>query len=464
MFFQQFKVEGLGCLSYMIGCPLAGTAVVIDPQRDIAEYLACARQNSLTISGIIDTHVHADHISGSHELRARTNAPIHMFAGSGVDYPHVALEPGQQISIGPVRFEVVHTPGHTPFAITLAVTDTARSNEPEMLLTGDLLFVGSIGRPDLAGGELRDQQIANLYHSLHATLGRFADSVEIYPAHGEGSLCGSGLSAKPSSTLGFERTSNPFFKRSFDEFTAELTRTTPIRPKNFTHIIQTNKQGARLVADLPVPQRMGPEQIKLAGADGALLIDLREASSFGGAHIPGSINIGFTPQSANWLGTVVEPGTPLVLLAHSDAAIEAAIVHFRRAGYDHIAGFCVGLNAWISSGEEIAALPQRSIHRLKQLLEEKPDHPVIDVRSPAEWQAGHIPGAIHVPLNRFVDQGIDISPDQPVSVVCGTGYRSNIAASLLLRQGYTDVDSMIGGMRTWMVRYPTVTETIRETP
>jgi len=256
MFFKQFKVEGLGCLSYMIGCPAAGKAFVVDPKRDIDDYLHTAAAYGMTITGIIDTHVHADHISGAHELKAATGAPIHICHAAHVPYEHVPLRDGDRLSVGKALIEVLATPGHTPHAVTLAVTDLARGSTPQLLLTGDLLFVGSIGRPDLAGGELLEEQIANLYASLHEKLGAFPDLVEIYPAHGEGSLCGSGISAKPSSTLGFERAANPYFKLSPEEFKKMIAATVPVRPKNFPHIIAQNRQGPALLRELRAPQQL----------------------------------------------------------------------------------------------------------------------------------------------------------------------------------------------------------------
>jgi len=457
MFFKQIKVEGLGCLSYVIGCPLDGRAFVIDPKRDVDDYIEIASENNLAIAGIIETHVHADHISGAQELHARTGADIYIHEHAGVAYEHRQLKNGDTIEIGNVLLEAVHTPGHTPHAVTLAVTDKSRGDEPEMLLTGDLLFVGSIGRPDLAGGELLDEQIKNLYQSLHTALGRFQDLVEIYPAHGEGSLCGSGLSAKPSSTLGYERKNNIYFQLSFDAFRGELTRTTPFRPKNFSHIISTNKKGARLVSLLPQPVKLGAADVIRAVDEGAQVIDLRDATSFGGAHIPGSINIGFTPQSATWMGTVVDPEASLVLLTGNPQDIGPATALFRKAGYDRITGFVIGLSDWISRGEETGFLPQLSIHALSRVLEKYDNHHVVDVRRPDEVAAGHIHDAEALPLNELIKKGVPHGKDDHISVVCGSGYRSNIAGSLLKSWGYKHVYSVIGGMNAWRKKYPVIT-------
>ncbi|MBN2707077.1 MAG: MBL fold metallo-hydrolase, partial [Deltaproteobacteria bacterium] len=360
MFFQQFKVEGLGCLSYMIGCPLDGRAIVVDPKRDVEDYLNTARLNKMKITGIFETHVHADHISGAAELRHQTGAPIHIGAGSPVDYEHIPLHDGDEVRLGQTLIQVLATPGHTPNSVSLAVSDLARGAFPQMLLTGDLLFVGSIGRPDLAGGELLEEQINNAYHSIYRKLEKFPDYVEVYPAHGAGSLCGAGISAKPSSTLGFERLTNPYLKLEFADFHKLLSQNTPHRPINFGHIINVNLHGASLLNELEPITEYQPSGCKkfLQESPDHRLVDLREATAFGGAHIPGSLNIGLAPNSATWIGNVLKPETRLLLLAGSHQEIDRAATMFRRVGYDHIQGSVIGLNNWIMAAEGTGFLPQ----------------------------------------------------------------------------------------------------------
>ena len=453
MFFKQIKVEGLGCLSYVVGCPKDGRAFVVDPKRDIDDYLKIADENGLKITGVIDTHIHADHISGSQELKAQTGATIYVHENADVEYEHSTLKDGDQIEIGNVKIDVIYTPGHTPNAVTLAVTDKSRGDDPELLLTGDLLFVGSVGRPDLAGGELLDEQINNLYKSLHEKLGKFPDLVEIYPAHGEGSLCGSGMSAKPSSTLGYERKTNPFFKLSFDDFKNELNRITPFRPKNFTHIITQNKKGASLLSSLQPVIKLKFTDLKKSLEKGNPLVDLMDTTSFGGAHIAGSINIGLTPKAGTWLGTVVDPENEIALLAYSKQDIDDEIIQFRRVGYDRIIGFFIGLSDWIAKGEDTGFLPQLSIHGLNRVLKKYSNHHVIDVRTDQEWNEGHIKGAIHLPLPKFINKGISLEKEDHISMICGSGYRSNIAASILKSKGFEHVYSVIGGMNAWKTVY-----------
>ncbi|MEA3241373.1 MAG: rhodanese-like domain-containing protein [Pseudomonadota bacterium] len=451
MFFQQFKVGGLGCLSYMIGCPQDGRVVVVDPKRDIKDYLVTAKQNKMKISHIIETHVHADHVSGALELQQATGAPIHLGAGSPVFYDHVQFNEGDIINIGSVKMQVIFTPGHTPQSISLAIADLSRGELPQMLLTGDLLFVGSIGRPDLAGSEMLNEQIKNLYNSLYTKLSRFGDYVEIYPAHGEGSLCGAGLSAKPSSTLGYERQTNPYLKLSREEFKKAIEQSQPHRPQNFSYIIESNRQGAIIEEELPVPRQKNPAAIAryLQDPEQYALVDLREAVAFGGAHIPGSLNIGMSPNSATWMGNVVDPEKKIVLLADSQEQIFQAISSFRRVGYNQIIGYSIGLSDWILSGRKTGFLPQISVHALQEVLTKYGNHTVIDVRTPAEWEEGHLENAIHLPLPQLITAGITLDQDTHISVICGSGYRSNIAGSILKTNGYEHVYSVIGGMMAW---------------
>ncbi|MBW1644742.1 MAG: MBL fold metallo-hydrolase [Deltaproteobacteria bacterium] len=458
MFLQQFKVDGLGCLSYMIGCPLDGRVVVVDPKRDIRDYLVTARQNQMVISHIIETHVHADHVSGARELQHQTGAPIFLGAGSPASYDFQPLADGDTFTIGKVKFSVVATPGHTPHSISLAVADLSRGEMPQFILTGDLLFVGGIGRPDLAGAELLEEQIDNLYNSLHTKLGRFGDYVEVFPAHGEGSLCGAGLSAKPSSTLGYERRTNPYLQLSRQQFRETVKQELPLRPQNFSTIIATNKRGAALIEELPVPQPKNPAAIrKILDDPQQVIVDLREAAAFGGAHLPGSLNIGMSPNAATFMGIVVEPEKELVLLGSSPEQITQATTTFRRVGYDRIVGYVIGLGDWILTGNQTGFLPQISVHALREVLQKYSNHTVIDVRNPSEWQLGHLEGARHIPLSRFLNEPLDADPEDHISVICGSGYRSNIAASLLKSRGFKHAYSVIGGITAWKAAgFPTV--------
>ncbi|MDZ7596962.1 MAG: MBL fold metallo-hydrolase, partial [Desulfobacterales bacterium] len=370
MYFNQIAVPGLGCLSYVIGCPKAKAMAVVDPKRDIQDYLNIAREEGMQVTHVFNTHVHADHVSGDQELRYATGADIYIHESAPVKYRHKAITEGDVFEIGAAKIEVLHTPGHTPNAVSLLVTDRARSEEPQMILTGDLLFVGDIGRPDLPGNEILDEQVQNLYNSLYGKLGPFPDHLEVFPAHGEGSLCGRGMSAKKSSTLGYERRANPMLRfPDFASFKAEVMSAFPVRPKSFSHIIQTNLKGAPTLDACPMDKRLTPKQFEQMIADGATVIDARDSAAFGGFHIPGSINIGFEKQLANWVGMVVDPTAEIVLVVADHEDYDRMVTELHRIGYDLIFGYLSGgIMAWLMSGRAVDQLEQTSAQQLAARL------------------------------------------------------------------------------------------------
>ncbi|MFP3867275.1 MAG: MBL fold metallo-hydrolase [Desulfobacteraceae bacterium] len=451
MFFKQFFNEGLGCCSYMVGCAQAGVVAVVDPRRDIGDYLTLAHQEGLKITHIIDTHVHADHITGSQELQRVTGAPIYIHEQAPVKYDHQDLREGQEIVLGTARLQFLDTPGHTPHSVSILVTDTSRGQEPWLVLTGDLLFVGDVGRPDLAGAEKLEQQVENLYHSLYDKLGRFPGRLEIYPAHGHGSLCGRALSSKLSSTLGFERHNNPILQlESLEEFKAAMIQEFPARPKNFSQIISTNMAGPPLVDQQRPFQPLTPSEVKNKLESGYVVVDTREEAAFGGAHIPGSINIGLSPPIGNWAGMVLEPGSHLLLLVDSQESLKEVVKQFFRVGYDQIDGYLQGgIKAWEMAALPTAFLPQLTPRELADMLKAGKPDVVLDVRTLTEWQQGHIAEAQHLPLSQMGQ--IDLSPyvDKRVVTICGNGYRANIAGSLLMQQGARRASAVAGGMVSW---------------
>ncbi len=451
MLFTTCKVEGLGCYSYVIGCPKAGTACVVDPERHVERYLEIAQDAGVKITHIFDTHLHADHITGSAELARRTGATIYVHPAIEPGYAFVPVREGERFRFGSAELEVIETFGHTPNSISLAITDHARAPEPFGLLTGDLLFVGDIGRPDLAGPDLLEQQVRNLYDSLYTKLARFPDWTEVYPAHGEGSLCGSGMSAKPMTTLGYERRHNPLLAgMAFADFHRVMTAGFAIRPPNFAAIVNTNQRGPALLNQAAAFEDLSVLQVEQALADGARIVDTRAQTAFGAAFIPGSVNIGMAPNSVNWLGMVLDAQTRIIIVADSPAAAHEAARRYRRAGYDQIIGYLGnGVSGWALQGKPLDHLPQLTPASLKHVLKTYPDHATLDVRTSAEWNSGHIDGAIHVPITALIQGGVDLHQNRHITVVCGSGYRSNIAGSLLKSRGYTHVFSLIGGMTAW---------------
>ena len=362
MYFNQIAVPGLGCLSYVIGCPRAKAMVIVDPKRDVQDYLTIAREEGMQITHVFNTHVHADHVSGDQELRLATGADIYIHESAPVEYQHKDLKEGDVFEIGAAKIQVLHTPGHTPNSVSLLITDKSRSNEPQMLLTGDLLFVGDVGRPDLPGAEILDEQVENLYNSLYIKLADYPDHLEVFPAHGEGSLCGRGMSAKKNSTLGYERRANPMLRfPSYEAFKSDVLSAFPVRPKSFSHIIATNLQGAATLDACPMDKSLTPRQFEEMTADGAVIIDARDAAAFGGFHIPGSINIGFEKQLANWVGMVVDPKAEIVLVVDDQSDYDRMVTELHRIGYDFIFGYLSGgIMAWLMSGRSIEQLEQIS--------------------------------------------------------------------------------------------------------
>lgn len=450
MYFKQIPTPGLGCFSYCIGCPKAGAMVVVDPKRDIGDYLDIARDEGMTVTRIINTHVHADHVSGDQELRAATGATILNHAEAPVTYPCGRLNEGDVLEIGAARLEILHTPGHTPHSLSILVTDLARSPEPQLILTGDLLFVGDVGRPDLAGADIIADQARNLHDSLYVKLARFPDHLEVFPGHGQGSLCGRGMSAKPSTTLGYERRANPMLRfGSFEDFKQDILSVFPSRPKSFSHIIATNLKGAPLLEACPTDKALTPGQFESLMRDGAVVIDARDAASFGGLHVPGSLNIGFEKQLANWVGMVVEPNSDLLLVVESRQDYERMLVELHRIGYDRVFGYLSGgVRAWLLSGRPVEQLTQIAPRQLAE--RQGPQGPrLIDVRTPAEREVSRIAGAEHIPLPKLLAEGLEDRPDREIVVHCASGYRSNIAASFLKKQGFENAQSLAGGVLGW---------------
>ena len=450
MFFKQFIVEGMGCLSYLIGCPRAGIACVVDPKRDVQDYLDVARKNGMKITHIFETHVHADHVSGNMEIRSRTGAGIYYMEESPVQYEHKTVKEGETIELGNAVLQFMKTPGHTPHAMSILVTDRSRSEDPWLVLTGDCMFVGDVGRPDLAGEELIDEQVKNLYNSLYNKLGQLPESLEIFPAHGEGSLCGKGMSAKSSSTIGFEKKNNPLLGLSWEEFQAEFTQSFPERPKSFSHIINTNLTGPPLLDRCPVVRDLSPMQFHEEIKKGAVILDTRDAAAFGGVHIPGSINIGFANQTANWIGMVIEPDAELLLVVNDVTAYESICAQLHRIGYDKIIGYLYGgVAGWQEAGFPIGNLWQLSAEKLNKKLESNRYTHFFDVRTAAERPSGYIKGSQHLPLPELLKAPLDIPKDEEIIVTCAVGYRGNIAASFLQSRGFQHVHSLAGGMKAW---------------
>ena len=454
MYFTQISTPGLGCYSYAIGCPLEGVMAVVDPRRDIDVYLRAAEEKGMRITHIFDTHVHADHVSGAQELRASTNADIYIHESAPVKYEAKKLKHGDEFKFGYAVIRTLHTPGHTPNSVSFLVTDLARSPEPEMILTGDLLFVGDVGRPDLPGKEILDEQVENLYNSLYKTLGALPDYLEVYPSHGQGSLCGQGMSAKPFTTLGYERLANPMLKHpDFAGFRSAILSRFPMRPQSFSGIIAANMNGAALLPKRDITEyALSADKTDEFCKAGAIILDLRDVSSYGAAHIPGSINVDFHGGPAlNWIGVAVPHGMPLVLILSQDNSFEKMCVELQRIGYDTIKGWLKnGIQTWIDSGRETQSLPYLSASDLQARLAGPNPPAILDVRSPEEFKNMKIEGAVNHTFDRILEGAYPLSSGMEAVIVCLGGFRASIAASLIRAQGHGNISVLSGGMNAWV--------------
>jgi glyoxylase-like metal-dependent hydrolase (beta-lactamase superfamily II)/rhodanese-related sulfurtransferase len=447
MYFEQFYLTCLAHASYMIGSN--GEAAVVDPQRDVDIYLKAAEEQNLKIRCIFETHLHADFVSGHKELAARTGAKIYIGARANAEFPHVPLTDGVEVSLGDVRIRALETPGHTPESMCFVVTE---SSQPTMVFTGDTLFIGDVGRPDLSPSHSPEELAGLLYDSLHEKLLALPDEVKVYPAHGAGSLCGRAMRAEKSSTIGTERLTNYALQiASREEFISQLTTNLPARPDYFLEDAEINRSGASTLTELPPLSALSPADVQTLLQQGANVLDVRPGDVFAAAHVPGSVCIALSGQFASWAGGIFGIHSKPVLVGESDAEIEEARLRLARVGIEDLRGYLAGgLAAWQKAGLPVASTPQISPKELQQRLQAGTlrSDDVVDVRREGEWQAGHISGVPCRPLDSFA-RGLPSIGANPVAVHCKSGYRSMIACSLLERGGHSNVMNVAGGFDAW---------------
>lgn len=459
MLLHQRFIPGLAINSYLIGDERTGEAAVIDPTRDVDDFLDFARDNGLHIRHILETHVHADFVSGSRELKARLHdEPVIACSGYGgkdwtQPYADQSLKEGDTIQIGSLRLGVIHTPGHTPEHITISLTDTTRSAEvPWLLLTGDFLFVGDVGRPDLLGEEAQKQLAHDLYRSVFEKLPAVSDFTEIFPAHGAGSLCGKALSSRRSSTVGYERRFNPALREKPEEqWVRDLLGGMPLAPPYFRRMKKVNKEGPAILGlELPGQRRWSAKEVHERVCEHCLIVDVRSKEAFAAAHIPDAINIPFGPNLPTWAGWVLPYDHPTMLVLDDPTQMAAVTTHLIRVGFDNVQGYLEGgMDSWETAGYPLTTLPIISVHDLNKRLNDRQKFTVLDVRTEGEWNSGHIDGAIHIHGGKLQERFAEVPRDKPVAVVCGSGYRASIAASFLQREKYEAVSNVIGGMAAW---------------
>ncbi len=437
---MQFHQFYLGCLahaSYLIGSN--GEAAIVDPQRDVDEYLAEAQKRGLTIKYVIETHLHADFVSGHRELAERTGAQIVISRDAHAEFPHHAVGDGDLLRVGSVELRAIATPGHTPEGVSWLIVD---NGSPKKVLTGDTLFIGDVGRPDLAGGRgFTSQSMAGmLYDSIHQKLLPLPDDVEVWPAHGAGSACGKNISRERSSTIGIQRRTNYALRpMSREEFVAMVTADLPEAPRYFPMDAEINRKGARPLSEVSAGAINSATASALI-ATGAVVLDVRPAGAFGAGHVPRAINIGLDGQFASWCGTLLTRDSSLIVTAQDDDAAVEAVMRLARVGLENVVGY-IRMSDWDRQRERVAQIT------IEQLRDAR--LPVLDVRRKAEFDSGRVPGAQHIPLHELPQRMTEVG-DEPLAVVCGTGYRSSTAASLLVRAGRREVVNVTGGTQAWI--------------
>jgi len=455
MIFKQFYLGCLAHASYLIGDEQTATAAVVDPQRDIDQYLAFAAEHKLQVKHVFLTHLHADFVAGHLELRDRVGAKIYLGAAAKAQYAFTPLHEGDVVEFGRVRLKALETPGHTPESVSILVYDlNASATEPYCVLTGDTLFIGDVGRPDLrvALGWSATDLGGMLFDSLHKKLLPLPDASLVYPAHGAGSLCGRAISKETVSTMGEQRRVNYALQpMSKEAFIHVVTADQPDAPAYFTYDAVLNSQ-ERATLDQALSREMNPlplaRVLELQSA-GAQILDTRDAGEFACAHLEGSINIGLSGQYATWAGTILDREHPIVIIADPGRESESA-VRLGRIGFDHIAGYLKdGLKALEARPDLIAFTERLSAPYAAEVLASAHAPLAVDVRGPREREQKFIAGSMAVPLNRLAENMSKLPKDRGLLLYCAGGYRSSIAASLLQRAGFTSVSEIASGISGW---------------
>lgn len=459
MLFHQRFVPGLAIASYIIGDEKTGEAAVIDPTRDVEDFVHYAEQNGLHIRHIIETHVHADFVCGSKQLKSRLNdEPIIYCSGYGGDdwTQHFAdkhVQVGDSIDMGKLRFEFLHVPGHTPEHIAITLFDTSRSRDtPWLMFSGDFLFVGDVGRPDLLGEEAKKELAHQLYESCFKRLSQLPDITEVFPAHGAGSLCGKAIGSRRSSTLGFERRFNASLQEKPEPtWVKDLLDEMPLSPPYFKRMKKVNRDGPPIIDVQSTGQRrFSAAELHDRTCEECLVLDVRSKEAFAAVHIPGAINIPIGNNLPTWAGWVLPYDRPILLISDDPSQVDEVATNLLRVGFDDVQGYLQdGMNAWETAGYPLAMLNTMSVHDLDKQRHTEKQLSIVDVRTEKEWNDGHIEGAIHIHGGQLEDKLPELPKDKPTAVICGSGYRASIAASFLQRAGFDQVTNVIGGMTAW---------------
>ena len=453
MIIERFYTPGLAQVAYGVADPASGRAAIIDPRRDVDDYLAWAASDGYEIVAILETHVHADFVSGSRELAEATGATVYAGRLGDTEFPHVPLDDGDIVRVGALRLRAFWTPGHTPEHVSYLLLDPA-SDTPVVMFSGDVLFAGEIGRPDLLGEEKLGGLVDQLYQTVTERLAALPDEAVVYPGHGAGSPCGKRIGDAAQTTIGQEKRFNYAFQaKSKEAFVRAVMEGMPQPPAYYPTMKRVNKVGPALLRDLPRGGSLSPDELAALQAGGGLVIDARDAAEFAAAHVPGSVSVGLGSSFAIWAGWLAPYERQVALVLPDDGRYDEALRELRRIGIDAVAGFLDGgMEAWLASGRPSAFLGEISVEELARRIGQNSDGlRVIDVRDAAEWAAGHVAGAANVAAGSIVrgDANLELN-GKTAAVICGTGYRSAVAASVLQQRGMERIATVPGGMSAWV--------------
>jgi hydroxyacylglutathione hydrolase len=455
---ERFFTPGLAQVAYAIFDSDQRAAVLIDPRRDVSEYLDWLQARDLKLIGILETHIHADFVSGSRELQAATGAPIYASAyatangEAPIGYSTQPLADGDLIAIGRLELKAVWTPGPTPEHFAFLLTDPQHGEEPIALFSGDVLFVGDVGRPDLLGEEQTERLSRQLFETVSRRLRALPDDVVVYPGHTAGSSCGKQIGDAPTTTIGQEKRFNYAFQPKIEEaFIATVMEGMPTPPPYYPVLKRVNRAGAPFLADLPTPSALTPAEVARQQKQGALVVDARRPNAVEAGHIPDAVAVGLGPDFVAWMGWLAPYDRDIVLVLSDDGDLDAAVTELHRIGLDRIGGYLQGgMTAWQASDRPVSTLATISVDELAAAIANQHALQVLDVRSDSEWDEGHIDGAQHL-FAGAIAQGADVpfATNDRIAIICGSGYRSTVAASLLQARGFTNLVNVRGGMDAW---------------
>lgn len=463
-FLEAILTDGIAQLSYLVGDTSAGYAAVIDPRTDVEIYVKLARKHGVSITHIFETHIHADFVSGSRSLAEQCGTAKIYLSGVQAKYEFDAepVADGHEFGFESFTLTAKHTPGHTPEHLSYLLSEAKYLDQPWAVFSGDSLFVGSAGRPDLLGSGETDELAKSLYDTLYHFYLKLEDYVTIYPGHGAGSACGADIGDRLNSTIGYERRTNKFLSfPNFEAFREFVVCDAPPVPWHYPELKKVNASGPAIMDRLPTIAALPPHEFRTASRlAGVTTIDTRSMTAFGGGHVPGSINIGDRPEMSAWVGQMFDLEQQLLLIVDDDKDVERIQRLIVRSGHSQFAGYLAGgMKAWETSGLPMQRLEQLTVHELREYQKSGTGPTILDVRSPDEWTAGRVPGAEHHFLANMRDRITGLDKDQPYATYCASGYRASIASSLMKARGFTQVSNVPGSWDAWIAAgYPVESE------